>query len=141
MAAFMEMAATNDFSRLDKNAAKRHHFLPQFVLRSFGHSHRGKDFIFQMETQTRRAPARLEIRTAASRHRLYATPDENGNLSNRNEGYLALVESEAARREDGALMEPSDRNRWQPVASANVERTARTSRNRCRQLRPVAAEP
>ena len=33
MAAFMKMAATNDFSRLDKNSAKRHHFLPQFVLR------------------------------------------------------------------------------------------------------------
>jgi hypothetical protein len=37
-AAFMEMVESNDFSRLDKNTAKRHHFLSQFLLRGFGHS-------------------------------------------------------------------------------------------------------
>lgn len=88
-AAFMEMAASNDFSRLDKNPAKRHHFLPRFLLRGFSHTHKGKYCVFQMEAKSRRAPLRVDIRTAPSRHRLYAAPGEDGELSNRNEGYLA----------------------------------------------------
>jgi len=95
-AAFMEMAETNDFSRLDKNTAKRHHFLPQFLLRGFSHTYHGKGHIFQMETRSRRAPVRVGVRSAAVRTGLYAAPDEDGELSNRNEGYLALVESHAA---------------------------------------------
>src|SRR4051794_35141695 len=38
-AAFVEMAASNDFSRLEKSDAKRHHFVPQFVLRGFSHTY------------------------------------------------------------------------------------------------------
>ena len=34
-------------------------------------------------------------------------------------------------RADGAFMEPSGRNQWQPVANADRSRTAQTSRNRC----------
>jgi len=94
--AFREMAASNDFSSLDKNAAKRHHFLSQFLLGGFAHPFNGTACVFQMETLTRRAPRRVQVRAAASRHRYYAAPDENGELSNRNEGYLALVESHAA---------------------------------------------
>lgn len=93
---FAEMTAANDFSSLDKNTAKRHHFLSQFLLRGFAHRFKGTDCMFQMETQTRKAPRRVQVRAAASRHRYYAAPDENGELSNRNEGYLALVESHAA---------------------------------------------
>src|SRR2546429_7538150 len=84
--AIREMVESNDFSRLDKNTAKRHHFLSQFLLRSFAHVHKGKDCLFQMEANSRRAPIRVEVRTAASRHRLYAVPDEDGKKSNRNEG-------------------------------------------------------
>lgn len=87
---------SGDFSRLERNQAKRHHFLPQFLLRGFAHEHNGKDRLFQMQTASRGAPRRVDVRTAASRRRLYTAIDENGEPSNRNEGYLALVESHAA---------------------------------------------
>jgi hypothetical protein len=45
------------------------------------------------------------------------------------------------RREDGAFMEPSGRNQWQPVADAPSLKSTETSQNRCCGLRPVAAEP
>ena len=96
VAVFMEMAESNDFGHLDKSAAKRHHFLPRLLLRRLSRPYNGKDCIFQMETTSRKAPLRVDIRTAASRHRLYAIPDEHGELSNRHEGYLALVETHAA---------------------------------------------
>lgn len=95
-AAFKEMVESNDFSRLDKNPAKRHHFVSQFLLRGFADGREEKDCLFQMERKSRKAPMRVPIRTAASRHRYYAVPDEDGNLSNRNEGYLAVVEEYAA---------------------------------------------
>src|SRR5207248_722842 len=34
--------------------------------------------------------------------------------------------------EDGAFMEQSGRNRWQPVANGTAAKRAQTSRNRCR---------
>ena len=43
-------------------------------------------------------------------------------------------------REDGAFMEPSGRNQWQPVANADASKTAETSQDRCHWLRPVAGE-
>ncbi len=95
-AAFMEMAASNDFSRLDRSTAKRHHFVPQLLLRGFSHDFKGKPHLFQMESKGRRAPVRVGLRSAAVKERLYAAPDEQGGISNRNEAYLALVESEAA---------------------------------------------
>jgi len=55
MAVFTEMAESNDFSRLDKSNAKRHHFLPQLLLRRFGRPHDGNDCIFQ---KPEGAPAR-----------------------------------------------------------------------------------
>jgi hypothetical protein len=114
MGAFIEMAESNDFSRLESSTAKRHHFLPQLLLRHFATPFRGKDCIFQMEATSRRAPLRVDIRTAASRHRLYAMPDAEGAISNRHEGYLALVESHAAPAlrsllEDPAELSPPDR--------------------------------
>jgi hypothetical protein len=95
-AAFKLMVDSDDFSSLDKNAAKRHHFVPQFLLRGFAETRTGKDALWQMNTRSRRAPIRVDIGTAASRRRYYAVPDEDGTLSNRNEGYLALVEEHAA---------------------------------------------
>jgi hypothetical protein len=41
-------------------------------------------------------------------------------------------------RVDGAFMEPSGRNRWQPVANETVAKNGSSRRNRCRGLRPVA---
>lgn len=113
-AAFQEMAESGDFSRLDTNTAKRHHFLSQFLLRGFASAHSGKDCLFQMEAKSRRAPIRADVRTAASRRRLYAVPEEDGTLSNRNEGYLALVESYAAPAlqrllDDPQALSPGDR--------------------------------
>jgi hypothetical protein len=114
MAVFMEMAESNDFSRLDKSNAKRHHFLPQLLLRRFSRPCNAKHCIFQMETTSRKAPRRVDIRTAASRHRLYSIPDEDGAASNRHEGYLALVETHAAPAlrsllEDPVGLSPPDR--------------------------------
>jgi hypothetical protein len=40
-----------------------------------------------METASRGAPRRVDLRTAASRRHLYAAIDEDGEPSNRNEGY------------------------------------------------------
>ena len=91
--AFMEMVELNDFSRLDKSTAKRHHFVPQLLLRGFSHPHQGKPHVFQMDTGSRRAPTRVGIRSAAVRAGLYAAPGDDGKPSNRNEGYLALIES------------------------------------------------
>jgi len=113
-AAFREMVESNDFSSLDKNTAKRHHFVPQFLLRGFAEAHRGKDCIFQMETRSRRAPTREEVRTVAWQQELYAVPNEDGEMSNRNEGYLALVENYAAPAlrhllDDPASLSPGER--------------------------------
>jgi Protein of unknown function (DUF4238) len=113
-AAFMEMAETGDFSRLDKNQAKRHHYVPQLLLRGFSQPHHGKAHIFQMERKTPRAPDRVGIRHAAVRSGLYAVPDEDGDMSNRNEGYLALVEDYAGPAlrhllDDPASLSPGER--------------------------------
>jgi hypothetical protein len=67
-AAFIEMAEAGDFSRLEKSEAKRQHFVPQLLLRSFAHEFNGKPYLFQMETRSRRAPLRVDVRAAASRH-------------------------------------------------------------------------
>src|SRR3954469_10717986 len=114
MAELIEMGEANDFSRLDKNQAKRQHFVPQLLLRRFARGHDGKDSVFQMETGNRKAPRRVGVHQTASRHRLYALPDESGQQSNRNEGYLALVETHAEpaiRRllDDPGRLAPGDR--------------------------------
>jgi Protein of unknown function (DUF4238) len=114
MAAFRKMVESNDFSRLDNSAAKRHHFVSQFLLRGFARTHKDKHCVFQMETKARGAPLRVDVRTAASRHRFYAVRGEDGTMSNRNEGYLALVEEHAAPAlqhllDDPATLSPGER--------------------------------
>src|SRR5215207_6191786 len=108
------MGLSGDFSRLDGNQAKRHHFLPQFLLRGVAQERGGKERLFQMHTASRGAPRLVDLRAAASRRRLYTAIDEDGEPSNRNEGYLALVESHAApalRRlmDDPASLSPAER--------------------------------
>jgi hypothetical protein len=127
-AAFVEMVASNDFSRLDKSKAKRHHFVPQLLLRGFSHDFKGKPHIFQMESTTRRAPLRVGLRSAAVKERFYAAPDEQGELSNRNEAYLALVESEAAPAlrhliDDPASLSPGERSTIALFVSLQTMRT------------------
>ena len=96
VAEMAEMAESDDFSRLDSNTAKRQHFLPQLMLRGFSRPRDGKDCLFQMETTTRKAPIKVDLRGAASRHRLYEMPGEDGERSNRIEGLFAMVEHHAA---------------------------------------------
>jgi hypothetical protein len=48
--ALTQMGLSGDFSRLDGNQAKRHHFLPQFLLRGFAQERGGKERLLQMET-------------------------------------------------------------------------------------------
>jgi hypothetical protein len=106
VAAFAEMSVSGDFSGLEKNAAKRHHFLPQLLLRRFAFVREDRDGIFQMKATGRAAPRRVGLQGAASRNRLYAIPGEDGKLSNRHEGYLALIESHAAPALDRLLDDP-----------------------------------
>jgi hypothetical protein len=94
-AAFTEMSIAGDFSALERNQAKRHHFLPQLLLRKFSFAHEGREGIFQMKAAGRGAPRRVGVRQAASRNRLYSVLGEDGELSNRHEGYLALIEEHA----------------------------------------------
>jgi Protein of unknown function (DUF4238) len=90
-----EMAKSGDYSRLESDA-KRHHYVPQFLLRGFSHDFHGKPHVFQMETGTRRAPCRVGLRSAAVREGLYTVFHEDGTPSNLNEGWLALIEDKAA---------------------------------------------
>lgn len=83
IAAFTEMSVSGDVSSLEKNGAKRHHFLPQRLLRSFASEADDRERIFQMETTGRAAPRKVGLRGAASRNLLYAIEDEDGLLSNR----------------------------------------------------------
>jgi hypothetical protein len=90
------MGISGDFSKLDGNRAKRHHYVPQFVLRGFTDPADGGRRIFQMPTRSRKAPTRVGVRDAALRQWLYRVETPEGELSNRHEGYLALVEEHAA---------------------------------------------
>lgn len=96
MAELTAMGLTGDFSKLDRNAAKRHHYVPQFVLRGFADPADGGRRIFQMPIRSRKAPTRVGIRDAALRQWLYRVVTPEGGMSNRHEGYLALVEQHAA---------------------------------------------
>ncbi len=92
---FAPMVEAGDYSALETEA-RRHHYVPQFLLRSFSHNHGGKPHVFQMETSGRRAPYRVGLRSAAVREGLYTLVDENGEASNRHEGWLAVIEGKAA---------------------------------------------
>ena len=114
MDALKEMTASEDFSRLDANKAKRHHYVPQLTLRGFAKEQNGAQRVFQMHTTGRKAPIRVSVRDAALRRRLYVAVDEDGRETNRHEGYLELIERHAApalRRliDDPVSLDPGDR--------------------------------
>ncbi len=96
MAELKAMGLSGEFSKLDRNPAKRHHYVPQFVLRGFADPADGGRRIFQMPTRSRKAPIRVGVRDAALRQWLYRVVTPDGEVSNRHEGYLALVEEHAA---------------------------------------------
>jgi hypothetical protein len=96
MAELKAIGLSGDFSKLERNPAKRHHYVPQLVLRGFADPADGGRRIFQMPTRSRKAPIRVGIRDAAVRQWLYRVATPEGGVSNRHEGYLALVEQHAA---------------------------------------------
>lgn len=70
--------------------AKRHHFIPQFMLNRFGTKR-----ICQLEKATGK-PQPILVAEAASRRHLYRFEDDKGNKSSVVEGIFAMVEEEAA---------------------------------------------
>jgi hypothetical protein len=94
--AFKEMAESGDFSRLEKNPAKRHHYVPQFILRGFAADPNDQRRLYQMPTTGSERPVLVGIRHAAVREWLYRAFDEDGKPTNRHEGYLSLIEEYAA---------------------------------------------
>jgi hypothetical protein len=60
-------------------------------------------------------------------------------LTGRAPSHSRLPHTGPASITDGAFMEPSGRNRWQPVANGAAAKTAQIGEKRCRGLRPVAA--
>src|SRR5215207_11258824 len=108
------MGLSGDFSRLDGNQAKRHHFLRNSCCAGLRRSAVARSGCSEMHTASRGAPRLVDLRAAASRRRLYTAIDEDGEPSNRNEGYLALVESHAAPAirhlmDDPASLSPAER--------------------------------
>jgi hypothetical protein len=91
---YREMAAHTGKGVVPDSTAKRHHFIPRFLLREFA-TRDGRGLIFQLEKRTGQ-PRKVTVEAAASRHRFYAIHEEDGTTHNRVEAYLALVESHAA---------------------------------------------
>jgi hypothetical protein len=114
MAELKAIGLSGDFSKLDGNAAKRHHYVPQFVLHGFANPAEGGRRVFQMPTKSREAPIRVGVRDAALRQWLYRVVTPEGEVSSRHEGYLSLVEEHAAPAiarliADPASLQPGDR--------------------------------
>ncbi|HEY0317668.1 MAG TPA: DUF4238 domain-containing protein [Solirubrobacterales bacterium] len=70
--------------------AKRHHFVPQFMLNRFGEPR-----IFQLEKSTGK-PQSILVTEAASRRHFYRFADDEGNKSSVIEGIFGLAETDAA---------------------------------------------
>ena len=92
---YREMAAHAEKGAAPDSTAKRHHFIPRFLLRQFATERDGRHLIYQLEKRTGQ-PCKVTVEAAASRHRFYAIHEEDGTTHNRVEAYLALVESHAA---------------------------------------------
>lgn len=106
-----ERLGAPDADPLPDAEAKRHHFVPQFLLRNFIEA--GRDRLFQLDVQSGRTQA-IKPGAAASRRHFYSVIDEEGNRDSRVESYLGVVESHAARAlnrllDDPAALEPGDR--------------------------------
>jgi Protein of unknown function (DUF4238) len=80
--------------KMHDSSAKRHHFVPQMVLRNFG-LRNDADRIVQLDLK-RGAPRPVLIESAASRRRFYRLTDEDGTRHQRLEAWFAEVEGHAA---------------------------------------------
>lgn len=89
-----QIATTGDLS-VFASSAKRQHFVPQFVLSGFAEQVGSRELLWQHDIETR-AMVRVDIASAASRRHFYSFLDDAGERDTRIEGFLALVESEAA---------------------------------------------
>jgi hypothetical protein len=77
-----------------ESEAKRHHFVPRFVLARFARRTDRGDVLFQLNVDSG-TPNRIRPEDAASRRHFYRF-DYEGRPSNRVEGFLSVVESHAA---------------------------------------------
>jgi hypothetical protein len=98
-------AAAEDWAGFESEA-KRQHFIPRFVLSRFARCDGKREFFFQLDVNSGKA-SRIAPGQAASRRHFYAIVDEEGQRSNRVEGFLALVESHAAVALDPLLDNPA----------------------------------
>jgi hypothetical protein len=93
---------------LPDSSAKRHHLVPEFVVRRFSGERDGRKRVLQLDVRTG-TPRWVDPATAASRSRFYRVTDADGTEHQRVEGFLALVENHAApalrrlREEPGCL--------------------------------------
>jgi hypothetical protein len=85
-----------------ESQAKRHHFVPQFLLRKFANE---DNRLFQLDVATGR-PQGITPSSAASRRHFYAAVDDEGVRHARVEAFLATVESHAAPALKRFLAEP-----------------------------------
>jgi hypothetical protein len=91
--------------------AKRHHFIPQFLLWQFVSS--GAERLHQLDISSGK-PQAIAPSAAASRRRFYSVTDEQGDRHNKIESFLAIVEGHAATAlarllAEPAALEPADR--------------------------------
>lgn len=78
-------------SPLHPTHAKRHHFIPQFMLRGFTSDEK----LFQLDSETGQVHP-VSVDTAASRRWFYRFEHENGQLDTSMEAFLEIVESHSA---------------------------------------------
>jgi hypothetical protein len=93
--------------------ARRHHFVPSFVLAQFAQPASRKGFLYQLDVRSGR-PQRTRPHDAAFGVDLYAYENREGTLSNRIEAFFAIVEKHAAKafvhlRADPARLTPGER--------------------------------
>lgn len=77
------------------SAAKRHHFVPRFLLRGFVDPRETGEMLWQLDKATGRIQL-VTVEAAASRHQLYRVQVRTGGESSYLEGMLAVVEDHAA---------------------------------------------
>ena len=85
----MEEIALGDGKPRTDSEAKRHHFVPEFLLHRFSVERNGRLRVLQLDLATGK-PVWVDPGTAASRKRLYALPDEAGGTHNLLESYFAV---------------------------------------------------
>ena len=110
-AAFRASSLFQELERLGKRGpdpipdtdAKRHHFIPQFLLRRFLAP--GRDRLHQLDVESGR-PQAIAPAGAASRRHFYSVVDDEGSRHNKIESFLSIVEGYAADALNRLLADP-----------------------------------